>query len=242
MKNLGRCKTMQFFIDLTNEAPIYRKRHRLSKHEWELIDKRCRNLSFGLATKAKGLQGCEPKGSLRIKAEKKPGSHITYSRECKKVWGSMKKWTFTLLRQLPLWEDECRWTSGTSKSDFRGQNSMACGVSLYHWKALRTQISKMSSHCSFEHLKHKLWPKEGPRVKLPVWLPTRKSQKSTWFTWLQRSCNILFKSSQQELQLCFRSYLNPRFVRKVMGVQSCRSPNRRDFETLTRESQERKVI
>jgi hypothetical protein len=44
MKDLGRCKTMQFFIDLTNETPIYRKRHRLSKHEWELIDERCKEL------------------------------------------------------------------------------------------------------------------------------------------------------------------------------------------------------
>jgi len=34
----------------------------------------------------------------------------------------------------------------------------------------------MGSHCSFGHLKHKLWPKEGPGVKLIVWLPTRKSQ------------------------------------------------------------------
>ncbi len=25
----------------------------------------------------------------------------------------------------------------------------------------------MGSHCSFEHLKHKLWPKEGPKVELP---------------------------------------------------------------------------
>jgi hypothetical protein len=30
---------------------------------------------------------------------------------------------------------------------------------------------KMGSHCSFEHLKHKLWPKEGPRVKLLVATP-----------------------------------------------------------------------
>jgi hypothetical protein len=29
-------------------------------------------------------------------------------------------------------------------------------------------MSKMGSHCSFEHLKHKLWPKEGPGVELPV--------------------------------------------------------------------------
>jgi hypothetical protein len=44
MKELGRCKTMQFFIDLTDETPIYRKRHRLSKHEWELVDERCKEL------------------------------------------------------------------------------------------------------------------------------------------------------------------------------------------------------
>jgi hypothetical protein len=26
-------------------------------------------------------------------------------------------------------------------------------------------MSKMGSHCSFRHLKHKLWAKEGPGVK-----------------------------------------------------------------------------
>jgi hypothetical protein len=44
MKDLGRCKTMQFSIDLTNETPIYRRRHRLSNHEWELVDERCKEL------------------------------------------------------------------------------------------------------------------------------------------------------------------------------------------------------
>jgi len=44
MKNLGRCKTMQFSICLVDETPIYRRRHRLSKHEWELIDERCKKL------------------------------------------------------------------------------------------------------------------------------------------------------------------------------------------------------
>ncbi len=33
MKDLGRCKTMQLSIDLTNETPIYLRRHKLSKHE-----------------------------------------------------------------------------------------------------------------------------------------------------------------------------------------------------------------
>jgi hypothetical protein len=44
MKDLGRCKTIQLFIDLTNETPIYRRMHRLSKHEWELVDERCKEL------------------------------------------------------------------------------------------------------------------------------------------------------------------------------------------------------
>jgi hypothetical protein len=40
----------------------------------------CRNPSLGLTTKAKRV--------ARLQAKRKPGSHITYSRECKKVWGS----------------------------------------------------------------------------------------------------------------------------------------------------------
>jgi len=44
MKDLGRCKTMQLSIDLTNETPIYRRKHRLSKHEWELVDEKCKEL------------------------------------------------------------------------------------------------------------------------------------------------------------------------------------------------------
>jgi hypothetical protein len=37
----------------------------------------------------------------------------------------------------------------------------------------------MASHEPFGHLQPKLWAKEGPRVKLAVWLPTTKSQEST---------------------------------------------------------------
>ncbi len=35
---------MQFSIEHTNETPIYRRRHRLSKHEWELVDERCKEI------------------------------------------------------------------------------------------------------------------------------------------------------------------------------------------------------
>jgi hypothetical protein len=45
---------------------------------------------------------------------------------------------------------------------------------LYHWKTLKTYMSEMRSHCSFGHLKHKLWPKERSGVKLSIWLSTTK--------------------------------------------------------------------
>jgi hypothetical protein len=114
-------------------------------------------------------------------------------------------------------------------------------------------MSKMGSHCSFEHLKHKLWPKEGSGVELPrvcqFWLPTTKSRESTQNTWLQTTCDIPLKSSRRELQLCFRPHFDPRSARKVMGLQSPGSPAGRDFGTparesrdSSRESRERKAI
>jgi hypothetical protein len=100
----------------------------------------------------------------------------------------------------------------------------------------------MGSHCSFGHLKHKLWAKEGPGVELPgvcqFWLPTTKSRESTRFTWLQATCHISLESSRRELQLCFRPCRNPRSVLKVMRLQSCESPGWRSFGTPTRESRE----
>ncbi len=44
MKDLSKCKTMQFSIDLTDETHVYRRRHRLSKREWELVDGGCKEV------------------------------------------------------------------------------------------------------------------------------------------------------------------------------------------------------
>jgi hypothetical protein len=98
----------------------------------------------------------------------------------------------------------------------------------------------MGSHCSFGYLKHKLWPKEGSGVKLPIWLSIGKSQKLTKFTWVQRACNIPLESSQKKLQLCFKPHHDSRSACTVMGFQSCESPNWHDFRTPTRESWEKK--
>ncbi len=123
----------------------------------------CRNPSFGLATKAKGLQGCGLRGGPKVTSHT-PGS----ARKCEGMNPHTPKATPTLEDGVPV-------DSRNFRDRFEGSNLNGLWRSLYHWKALGTKMSKMGSHCSFGHLKHKLWPKERPGIKLPVWLPTRKS-------------------------------------------------------------------
>jgi hypothetical protein len=51
-------------------------------------------------------------------------------------------------------------------------------------------MSKMGLHDPFEHLKHKLWPKERSGVKLTIWFPTTKSRESLRFPCVQVACYI----------------------------------------------------
>jgi hypothetical protein len=77
----------------------------------------------------------------------------------------------------------------------------------------------------FGHLKHKLWPKERPWVKIVIWLPTIKSEESTRFFIMKVSCNIPLESSWQGLKLFFKPHRNQRYAHEVMGPQSCKNPN-----------------
>jgi len=90
-------------------------------------------------------------------------------------------------------------------------------------------MSKVGSHNPFGHFKHKLWPKEGLKVKMPIWFPTTKNWKSPQFPCVQVACHIFLESSWLGLQLFFRPHLNQSFAHKVMGPQSCESPNFGNF-------------
>ncbi len=57
MKDLSRCKTMKFSTYIIDETPIYRRRHRLSKHEWELVDEKCKKLMKLVSFSHQVLQG-----------------------------------------------------------------------------------------------------------------------------------------------------------------------------------------
>jgi hypothetical protein len=87
-------------------------------------------------------------------------------------------------------------------------------------------MSKMALHGPFGHLQHKLWQKEGPRVKLAIWLSTTKSRELTRPWCVQVEYDTPLESYRGKLQLCFRPRPNWRSQQRVMIVQSPESPNR----------------
>jgi hypothetical protein len=97
----------------------------------------------------------------------------------------------------------------------------------------------MALHESFGHLQPKLWAKEGPGVKLAVWLPTTKSRESTSSQRPLTECDMALESSRGELQLWFRPRPNRRSGREVMFVQSPGTLTRDSFRTPPWESREK---
>jgi hypothetical protein len=93
---------------------------------------------------------------------------------------------------------------------------------------------KMASHEPFRHLQHKLGAKEGPGVKLAVWLSTTKSRESTRPQCVQAECDTPLESSQGDLQVCFRPHPDRRSEQGVMSYQSLGSPNQDNFGTISR--------
>jgi len=78
----------------------------------------------------------------------------------------------------------------------------------------------MASHWQFRHLQPKLWAKEGPGIKLAVWLPTTKSQESTSAWRRLEECDTALKSFRQELRHWCRTCPDSSLGRGAMAVQS----------------------
>jgi len=100
-------------------------------------------------------------------------------------------------------------------------------------------MPKMASHVLFGHLHLKLWAKEGPGVKLAVWLATTKSRESTSSRRLLKECDMALKSSWRELQLWFRPHSNQRLEPGDMSSKSPRTLTRNSFGTPPWESREK---
>jgi hypothetical protein len=84
--------------------------------------------------------------------------------------------------------------------------------------------SKLASHWPFGHLQPKLWAKEGPGVKLAVWLPTTKGRESTSSWRPVIVCDMALESSWGELQHWFRPRSNRTWQSGDMSSQSPGTP------------------
>ncbi len=171
-----------------------------------VLQLQCRSFNLGLATKAKGLQRCGPRLSPEV------------AFSCPEVQKSVRERTLTLPSKLPCWELESRWTPECSESDCKGQNSMAWGFFYTIEKLLKCRCLKWACITHLVIWNTSYGQKKGRESNLGVWLPTTKSQESTWLPYVQVMCDIPLKRFRWGLQLCFRSHLNRRSAHKVMGT------------------------
>jgi hypothetical protein len=82
----------------------------------------------------------------------------------------------------------------------------------------------MASHWSFGHLKPKLCAKEGPRVKLAIWLLTTKIRESTSSQPPNWEYNMALKRSRRGLQLWFGPCHDQTLQSGVTSIQSLGTP------------------
>ncbi len=92
---------------------------------------------FYVATLGLGSQPKQGLARMRAKREARE-SHFMLPG----VQKSVKEWTFTLPRELPLWELESRWILEFSNSNFRVQNSLDWGVLYMIGKLLELKCLK----------------------------------------------------------------------------------------------------
>jgi hypothetical protein len=167
----------------------------------------CRNLSFGLVTKVKGLQGCGPRGSPGVTSHT-PGS----VGKCEGVNLHTPKAT-------PILGDGVLVDSQNFRERFQGSKFNGLWRSLYHWKALGTYMSKMGSHCSFGYLKHKLWPKEGSGVKLPEKVRNRPNLLSC-----KQRATYCWKALDESYNFALDCTLIRGLIAKLWGFKVARVP------------------
>jgi len=133
-------------------------------------------------------------------------------------------------------------SSGTPeclKFDNRGQNTSDWGVLGVIEKVFKCKCPKWPRIGHLDIYSPSYGAKEGPRVKLAIWLPTTKSRELTSSRRLQMECDGALESSRGELKLWFRPHSNQRSEPGVVSVQSPGSPTRDSFGTPTWESREK---
>jgi hypothetical protein len=136
--------------------------------DWESF---CHNPSLGLSTKARACKGAGQEWS--------PGVTLHAPKRLR-VWesGKIEAPHSQVNSHFGIWTPDAL---PNLRKEITGVKPIGLKTSLYHWKNLGMKLFKMGLHDPFGHLKHKLWSKERPGVKLVIWLPTIKSRESPRF-------------------------------------------------------------
>jgi hypothetical protein len=158
------------------------------------------------------------------------------------MWESVREWTSTLMSELPLWELESRWTPKFSKNNRRGKNSLDWKFHNIIEKILERKCLKWACMTHLGTYNTSYSQKIGWESNCQFWLLTIKIQESPWFLCVLVTCHIPVKSSWGGLQICFRPHFNWRSSHKVMGFQSCKSPNFGNFRTPSWESHDKMIF
>jgi hypothetical protein len=129
------------------------------------------------------------------------------------VWG----WSPTLGKSED-WESfrtpEC------SELNSKAQNTLHSGVLGDIGKVLKRRYRKWPLIGHLDIGSPKLWAKEGPGVKLAIWLPTTKSQESTFSQRPNWKRNMSLQRCRRELQVWFRPRCDQTLQSGVMSSQS----------------------
>ncbi len=143
----------------------------------------CRNPSLGLATKAKGLQGCDQKEVWELSQEQARESRQEKARESHHTPGSVRKCEGVSLhtpKATPTLGDGVPVDSRNFREQLQVSNLNVLWHSLYLWKALDEVYNFASDRTSIGGLLAKLWGSKvagvlvGRISELPLGSPGKK--------------------------------------------------------------------
>jgi hypothetical protein len=157
-------------------------------------------------------KGCKGAG------QEEAGSHITYSRECKKVWGSEPSHS-QVNSHVGSWSPKR--TPKSSERDCRSQISSPWRVFYIIGKVLKCRFPKWPCMSHLDICSTSYGQKKGRESKVPVWekmtFDHEKSGIDPIYLAAGNMPHIVGKLSTR-LQLCFRPHRNRRSAEKVPGV------------------------
>ncbi len=122
------------------------------------------------------------------------------------------------------WELESSGTPECSELNSKGQNTLHWHVLGFIGKVLKRRYLKCPRIGNSDICNPSFRAKEGPGVKLPVWLPTTKSRESMPSRHPIWECDTALERSRRGLQLWFRFRHDPTLQSGVMAIQSSGSP------------------